>query len=378
MSKNLTELNYNIYRFPTDHNPTLRAWSAAEEYIVDYTTSEEFFHCPSRPALLIINDRFGFLSINLFEKSVQMYLFISGQIQLYSIIKNLENNQIEQDSIIFVDAEKEPNRQVDFVYILMPKSLELFNYYLQVAYRSLKSDGRVLVGFMTRHFTGSFLAISARYFDQIQQTKAKKKSRLIILSGKRENAEVTTELGKFLHNGVYYYGYPGVFSSAKIDNASIFLLQYLADNFYQPKTLLDLACGNGVLGIELQRIYSSIGQVDFIDDFHNAILSAKMNARECGVEDKCNFYLDGLLEGDYPLYDMIVCNPPFHIEHEIDIQLPIRLFRFSARQLSSKGVLILVANRHLNYTSVLRQFFTFVNKKALNSKYEILECGLEL
>ena len=39
---------------------------------------------------------------------------------------------------------------------------------------------------MTRHFTKNMLEIASSYFDTIEQSKAKKKARLLILKDKKE------------------------------------------------------------------------------------------------------------------------------------------------------------------------------------------------
>jgi 23S rRNA (guanine1835-N2)-methyltransferase len=345
--------------------------------MLNYLDSEVLNTDSVGTSILLINDRFGFLSVSLIDSVDKIYPFISSQVQLYSILNNLKENKGQLNKLSFVDTETTIASPVDIVCVLIPKSLDLLEYYLQVAHKSLKNDGKVILVFMTRHFTGSWLDVSARYFCEIKQTKAYKKSRLITLSGKRDHPGIVTKIGSYWYNGVQYNAYPGVFSKMRIDNASRFLLQYFTSHQFKFTSLLDLACGNGVLGIELLRSNPHLERIDFIDDFHHAILSCKLNASKLESQTKTNFYFDGMLEGDYPNYDMIVCNPPFHVDYEIDILLPIRLFRFAARHLTNAGIFILVANRHLNYEIVLNQYFTIVLKLASDSKYEILECRIK-
>ena len=53
-----TKKNYSIERYPSSDNKSLRAWSAADEYLLKYLKENNISY--TKP--LIYNDRFGFLS----------------------------------------------------------------------------------------------------------------------------------------------------------------------------------------------------------------------------------------------------------------------------------------------------------------------------
>ena len=73
-------------------------------------------------------------------------------------------------------------------------------------------------------------------------------------------------------------------------------------------------------------------------------------------------------------FDYIISNPPFHIEHEIDINLPIELFKQANRCLKNNGVFQLVANIHLNYKTHLTKIFSEVIVDAQNDKFVVYSC----
>ncbi len=73
-------------------------------------------------------------------------------------------------------------------------------------------------------------------------------------------------------------------------------------------------------------------------------------------------------------FDVIVTNPPFHFEHEINIQVPLTLFRECHRCLKTEGSLQIVANKHLNYLTHLKTNFTSVEAIAEDKKFVVYKC----
>jgi hypothetical protein len=67
--------------------------------------------------------------------------------------------------------------------------------------------------------------------------------------------------------------------------------------------------------------------------------------------------------------DLILCNPPFHLNHAVDEYAGRRLLAQCARQLPAGGRLCLVANRHLKYLPTLRRHFRRIGKIAQDQKF---------
>ena len=55
--------------------------------------------------------------------------------------------------------------------------------------------------------------------------------------------------------------------------------------------------------------------------------------------------------------DVVLCNPPFHIDQHMGDQTAIAMFRASARALRAGGELWVVGNRHLGYHARLNKLF---------------------
>ena len=103
-----------------------------------------------------------------------------------------------------------------------------------------------------------------------------------------------------------------------------------------------------------------------------AIASARSNTQATFPKGDIDFHHgDGLLDYGGPAVELIICNPPFHLNHTIDETVGRRLLVQAAGKLAKGGSLCLVANRHLNYLPVLKREFTRVEKLAQNSKFII-------
>ncbi|MGK0442993.1 MAG: 16S rRNA G1207 methylase RsmC [Pseudohongiellaceae bacterium] len=144
-------------------------------------------------------------------------------------------------------------------------------------------------------------------------------------------------------------------------------------------SLLDLGCGNGVLGIKA-KVLGIADHISFVDESYMAIDSAKNNyLTALGNLDCAEFYQSESLSqvtGVKP--DIILCNPPFHQQHQVGDYIAKRMFTQSAKLLNPQGELWIVANRHLNYQPYLKQLFKQCITVASNNKFNIYKASKPL
>ena len=67
--------------------------------------------------------------------------------------------------------------------------------------------------------------------------------------------------------------------------------------------------------------------------------------------------------------DLVLCNPPFHLNHAMDEYAGRRLLQQCVRHLPPVGRLCLVANQHLDYLATLRRHFRRVEKLARDRRF---------
>ncbi|MCH4895125.1 peptide chain release factor N(5)-glutamine methyltransferase [Marinilabiliaceae bacterium JC040] len=84
----------------------------------------------------------------------------------------------------------------------------------------------------------------------------------------------------------------------------------IKENFNKNISILDIGTGSGCIAISLKKNLP-ISKVSAIDISSNAILMAKENAKRYNLE--LNFIEDDILNPSkkYPIYDIIVSNPPY-------------------------------------------------------------------
>ncbi len=357
---------YYISRYPHTAHPSLRAWNAGDEYLLQFLQSS---NTSPEASLAILNDRFGFLSIVLHDFAPYTLIQYKSQEKAFAANMVLNKKQINKDRIV-LPLQPFPSK-IDIACIKVPKSSALFEQMILQLLPSIHTDTTIACAFMTRHFNPKILTIAQRYFEHVSQSKARKKSRLILLKNKKETIATTgprltsIRLGR----GKVLQQYAGIFSDGKIDLGTRFLLSHLE---LRPEDLnvLDLASGNGVLASHLQDQDDKI-ELHLLEDDYLAVESAKLNL----TTGKAHFHWENTLESlesDY--FDLVVCNPPFHFEYENTIDIALLLFRGAHRCLRSKGRFVLVANRHLNYKTHLVKWFEDVQILGQDKRYIVYNC----
>ena len=157
--------HFQFQRYPLHFNKSLKAWNAADEYLIkavglQATTSNK---------ILIANDRFGFISTCLADYQPSIICHLQSQRQ--AICSNLSLNKIALEPRCKSPLDTlDPSH--DMALIRIPKSLDLFQLYLHQVSTSLKPDGTALAAFMTRHFSPQLLEIAGLYFNEVKQSKA--------------------------------------------------------------------------------------------------------------------------------------------------------------------------------------------------------------
>lgn len=356
---------YALKRYPSTSNRTMLPANAADRYLLKYMEKEGL----QEATTIIYNDQFGALGTVL--NRAENYWVMANA----SHYKALQGNVIENnDSLVLqtVHPLDKLSFQPELAVLKVPKSLALFELYLVQVAQALASEGQVVCSFMTKYFTKQLLEIAGRYFEVVEQSLAWKKSRLIIL--KKPKKELT--LPDMLHGLTYgtevYKQYWGVFSAQHIDYAT----QFFIEEWNLPEEadqILDLASGNGILAAKLQEKYPS-ATLHLVDDAYLAIESSKQNIQS----DKAFFYLEDSLDIiPSESLDLVVSNPPFHFEHDISIEVALKLFESVARCLKSGGFFTLVANKHLGYEEHLAKWFNTIERIAGNDKFIVLKCEKE-
>lgn len=148
----------------------------------------------------------------------------------------------------------------------------------------------------------------------------------------------------------------GVFSKDKIDFGSRTLIDELINNCdYNFKTVLDVGCGYGFMGISIAKKYNC--KVDMIDVNERAIHLAKKNININKVEG--NAFISNIYENVNGKYDLIITNPPIRAGKDV----VLKILKEASMYLNPDGELWFVIRKDQGAKSV---------KKELENNYDCL------
>jgi 16S rRNA (guanine1207-N2)-methyltransferase len=148
---------------------------------------------------------------------------------------------------------------------------------------------------------------------------------------------------------------PGVFSWDRLDAGSRALLETM--EISRGDSILELGCGYGVVGLAAARLSGS-GPALLLDVDADAIRAATLSARANGLADRVEVMAsDGAAAVGERKFDVVLTNPPFHLEKGTNLAIPAQFIRDAARVLAPGGRLYLVANRTLPYERWLADAF---------------------
>jgi 16S rRNA (guanine1207-N2)-methyltransferase len=167
---------------------------------------------------------------------------------------------------------------------------------------------------------------------------------------------------------------PMVFGAGKMDVGTRLLAERF-DHLPDADRIADLGCGTGALGLVAQRMLSS-AEVDFIDESYLAVAATEANYR-ANIGDPANtgarFIAADVLDANPAgLYDLVVCNPPFHQGHVVGDGVAWQMFTSAREQIRIGGQLWIVGNRHLEYHNKLARLFSEVRQLASDPRFVVL------
>lgn len=351
--------NYTLERYPKTTDKNLRAWSNAELLVLDHIASH------TATQYHVFNDRFGVWNTVLHDKKVTTIWTYASQQK--AIAQNLAINELPEHIVFKTPLDTLSSIEVALMKI--PKSLELFELFLQQIHKGANAHTEVVCGFMTKYFSPTFLKIATLYFEEVTQSKAWKKARLLLLKKPKNIIPKKEYIQRISYKTQILQQYYGVFSSGGIDIGTQFLLEHLQVLPHEDK-VLDLASGNGIIAYEVS-CQNPNAAITLVDDFNLAIASSQLNVSHSEATFICAENLKQLPKNHF---DLVVSNPPFHFEHENNIEVTLSLFQEVYQCIQPKGRFVLVANTHLNYQTHLQKTFRQVTALKANKKFVIYEC----
>lgn len=374
----VNDKNLFLDRFPINQvNRSLQAWDASDEYIINYVTDNNIIK--DSDTLLIFNDSFGALSLNYTSNTV--YSVTDSFISELGLKHNAKQNHLSLDNCHQLSSIASLPSHVDIVLYKIPKSKNLLVEQLCQLRRVISDNTIFVAADRAKNIQSSTLKLFEKYLGTTKTSLAVKKARLVFchIDAPIENVPAApfsqTKTWPLADTNITVNNYANVFAREKLDiGARLFIDHLPAIEKSTTTNIVDLGCGNGVIGLSLLK-HAPRAQITFIDESYMAIQSAKENVAHNFPDsvENCQFNVNDCLTDFEPnSIDIILCNPPFHQQNATTDHIAWQMFKDSYKMLKKGGELRIVGNRQLGYHIKLQRIFGNEKLIASNKKFVIL------
>ena len=370
-----------LQRWPRRRNETLQAWDNADLYLLNtlaergLPVSEADEAAKAGATTLVLNDQQGALALALQQAASAGGAVVESSGDSFmaqaAALANGEDNSLQ--GIRFLWPFDALGQTPDQVIMRVPKSVALLEWQLHWLSEHLPQGVPVWLAGMDKHLPRQLVSLLQRYLGNGRAEYGWKKARLFSAQAPGQVLADTGYPSKVEAGDWQLTVHAGVFAQQQLDIGARFFLDHLPQSLAAGSRVVDLGCGNGVIG--LAALQASPGaEMTFCDESWLALESARDNVSRYFPEAQCQFHHgDGLLGLDND-FDCILLNPPFHDGHVVGDHVARRLFNQAARALAPGGELRVIGNRHLGYHKVLSRRFGSVTVLGSNAKFVVWRC----
>ncbi|MFK4688558.1 methyltransferase [Streptomyces pristinaespiralis] len=373
---------YELARFPEDPRDTLRAWDAADEYLLRHLHGiDDAPPVDLSGTVAVVGDRWGALVTSLAAHATGEIIQITDSFLGQEATRgNLRRGGVEPAAVRLLTARDEPPEHIDVLLIRVPKSLALLEDQLHRLAPSVDADTVVVGTGMVTEIHTSTLKLFERILGPTRTSLAVKKARLIFCSPDPAlprlpspwplRYALPSDTGVLAGRTVTNHA--GIFCAERLDIGTRFFLRHLPRR-HGPERVVDLGCGNGVVGTAA-ALADPEAEITFVDESYSAVASAEATFQDNVPSGTAKFLVgDGLSALADASVDLVLNNPPFHSHRATTDTAARRMFADARRALRPGGELWVVGNRHLGYHVRLRRLFGNCEVVAGDPKFVVLK-----
>ena len=354
--------SFVLQRYPARQLEPLQAWCAADTLLLEECHTRDI----AADTTLVVNDEHGALCVALQPAA----LWTDSALSAHALQYNQKLNERSATPVVW--STEPPGLALQHVAMRIPKQLAYFEYQLSRLARCLPPGAMLVAAGMDKHLSPQVGKILESYIGPTERRRGQRKARIFCATRDERVTDAPADTSGYYCEALQaqLQAFSNVFSRDKLDLGSRFLMAYLTT--LPPVTsAIDLACGNGVLGLTAVK-QGLTPAVVFCDESAMAVASARLNVSHLYSQQQDNFgfhHGDGLMACAAEPVELILCNPPFHLNQTVDDFAGRHLLQQCAANLQPGGRLCLVANRHLDYLPTLKREFQRVDKAAQNGKF---------
>lgn len=355
-----------LRRRPDLEAPELQAWDAADLLLLDESADDRRQAGPGE--LVVIGDGYGALTLPAVSdgaREVRVHQdALTGEQALAANAAEL----LPDAGVRLLDLDGDLVRGARVVLLRLPRSLHALEDIAGLIAAHAAPDAVVYAGGRIKHMTVAMNDVLRRFFDRVDVTHARQKSRVLIARGPHDGADPRARRQQ--HPGLpVVCAFGGAFAGTSVDIGTRLLLEHLPAAF--PDEVVDLACGTGVIGAFI-AMRDAAAHVYATDQSAAAVASARATADANGVAERMRVVRDDALSSradDSARF--VTLNPPFHIGAAVHDGVALRLFADAARVLQPGGELWTVWNSPQRYRSALEELIGPTRQIARNAKFTV-------
>jgi len=220
---------FTLQRLPKRPLELLRAWDAADEYLLD--TFSATVNTSAEPRILIVNDSFGALAVAL--SALQPHAFSDSYLSQQATRLNLIENGISLQQVQLINSLEPLQGLFDTVLIKAPKTLALLEDQLIRIRPHLAPNSQVILAGMVKSLPSALWTLLERLIGPTTTSLARKKARLITATPDVDIALANNPypVCYTLENSDYLISnHANVFSREKLDIGTRFFLSICPSN----------------------------------------------------------------------------------------------------------------------------------------------------
>lgn len=362
-----------LHRYPPEQKTrSLQAWDAADELLIQFIHTNK----PQGP-VLILNDQFGALAC-----ALHSYAPISVSDSYIAQLATRHN--LAENGLAAIELRRSVDELPDARHIILkvPNNHGFLRHQLRQLKAWLPEGTQVVAAAKAKDIHANLLQIFRDEIGPVEASLTIKKCRLITATcqgavNKHPSGHFPVEWSldlAALASPLRIVNHANVFSRDQLDIGARFLLEHLPQ-LQGDERVIDLGCGNGVLGVAMLQ-QANKAHIVFCDESFMALASAHDTVLRNmpTLIDHCEFVADDCLTQQADLSaDWIVCNPPFHQQHAVTDHIAWQMLSDARRVLKIGGRMRIVFNRHLDYADKLSRLFGGCIHIASNAKFVVLE-----
>lgn len=388
-----------LRRWPDVDGPGLEASDAADRLILDEAAAA--LAATTADRVVVIDDAFGALALGAAElcgRGIRSHQdLITGERALAANAHHLGL----AGTVSSLPLVPELLANAEVVLLRLPRSLDRLDEVAGLIAAHAAAGVVVYAGARVKHMTLAMNEVLGRRFGRVDVTLARQKSRVLIarapiadrvatdaLASPHDNGNAAAEAARprgagpattlawprteqHADLGLTLAAHGGVFAGTRVDIGTRLLLAHLSEAVPDAETVVDLACGTGIIGVALAVARPGISVIS-TDRSAAAAASARTTAVLNGVADRMRVtQADGLELLANASQRLVVLNPPFHSEASISVEIARHLVADAARVLAPGGELWCVWNSHLRYRSLLESVVGATRQIVRNAKFTV-------